>query len=140
MTLSPRNLYRRCVFFSALLLCASLMAQQAPPSGTAGSGQSQSEDQSMGTLRVNVDVVNVYCNVKDKRGALIPDLKRDDFPITEDGKPQCVTYFATESNQPLTLGLRFDTSASQMRVLPMEQEAGGQFLRQVVGIGEVAFL
>src|SRR5437660_11451634 len=139
MTLSPRNLYRRCVFFSALLLCSSLMAQQ-PPSGTAGSGQNQSEDQSMGTLRVNVDVVNVYCNVKDKRGALIPDLKRDDFQLTEDGKPQSVKYFATESNQPLTLGLLIDTSASQMRVLPMEQEAGEQFLRQVLGKEDLAFL
>jgi len=140
MTLSPRNLYRRCVFFSALLLCSSLMAQQSPPSGTAGSGQSQSEDQSVGTLRVNVDVVNVYCNVKDKRGALIPDLKRDDFQLTEDGKPQSVKYFATESNQPLTLGLLIDTSASQMRVLPMEQEAGEQFLRQVLGKEDLAFL
>ena len=139
MTLSPRNLYRRCVFFCALLLCSSLMAQQMPPSGTAGSGQSQSEDQSMGTLRVNVDVVNVYCNVKDKRGALIPDLKRDDFQLTEDGKPQSVKYFATESNQPLTLGLLMDTSGSMIAVIPAEKEVAGAFLDQVITTKDLAF-
>src|SRR5919108_5447914 len=103
-------------FFRGMLvaacLCVPLFAQQQqPPSG-------QSEDQSVGTLKVSVDVVNVYCNVKDKRGALIPGLKREDFQLTEDGKPQAVKYFATETNQPLTLGLLIDTSASQMRVLP----------------------
>src|SRR2546423_15563680 len=122
MNLLRKNLFGKLAF--AVLLCASLFAQQQPPSGTTSG---QDEDQSVGTLRVNVDVVNVYCNVKDKRGALIPDLKRDDFQLTEDGKPQSVKYFATESNQPLTLGLLIDTSASQMPVLPMEQEAGGGF-------------
>src|SRR5437868_15176370 len=128
------NLFPRFAFIFVLLLCAPLFAQQQP-TGAAGG---PTDDQSAGTLRVSVDVVNVYCNVKDKRGALIPDLKRDDFQLTEDGKPQSVKYFATESNQPLTLGLLIDTSASQMRVSPMEQEAGEQFLRQVLDTEDLA--
>ena len=48
---------------------------------------------------------------------LIPNLTKDDFEVLEDGKPQTIKYFSAESNQPLTLGIMIDTSASQTRVL-----------------------
>lgn len=98
------------------------------------------QDQPIATLKVNVQVVNVYCNVKDKRGALIPNLKKEDFQLSEDGKPQTIKYFETESNQPLTLGLLIDTSGSQTRVLPMEKEVGAAFLRDVLTPKDLAFL
>jgi len=92
------------------------------------------------TLKVNVQVVNLFFNVKDKRGALIPNLKKEDFQISEDGKPQTIKYFAADSNQPLTLGILIDTSGSQTRVLPMEQEVGATFLRDVLTPKDMAFL
>jgi VWFA-related protein len=98
------------------------------------------QDQSVATLKVNVQVVNVYFNVKDKRGALIPNLKKEDFQVNEDGKPQTIKYFEAESNQPLTLGLLIDTSGSQTRVLPMEKEVGAAFLRDVLTPKDLAFL
>ena len=39
----------------------------------------------MSTLKVNVNVVQLFFNVKDKKGALIPNLAKDDFQILEDG-------------------------------------------------------
>jgi VWFA-related protein len=98
------------------------------------------QDQPLVTLKVNVQVVNLYFNVKDKRGALIPNLKKEDFQVTEDGKPQTIKYFAADSNQPLTLGLLIDTSGSQTRVLPMEKEVGAAFLRDVLTPKDLAFL
>jgi VWFA-related protein len=98
------------------------------------------QDQPVTTLKVNVQVVNLYFNVKDKRGALIPNLKKDDFQVTEDGKPQTIKYFAAESNHPLTLGLLIDTSGSQARVLPMEKEVGAAFLRDILTPKDLAFL
>jgi VWFA-related protein len=98
------------------------------------------QDQPLVTLKVNVQVVNLYFNVKDKRGALIPNLKKEDFQVTEDGKPQTIKYFAADSNQPLTLGLLIDTSGSQARVLPMEKEVGAAFLRDVLTPKDLAFL
>lgn len=92
------------------------------------------------TLKVEVQVVNVYFNVKDKRGALIPNLKKEDFQVSEDGKPQTIKYFSAESNQPLTLGLLIDTSGSQARVLPMEQVVGSAFLNDVLTAKDLAFL
>src|ERR1051326_2609945 len=111
---------------AASIFVASLAMAQQPtgPSDNEPDVQEQpSQEPSAGTFKVNVDVVNVFCNVKDKHGALIPDLKKDDFEISEDGKLQTLKYFASEANQPLTLGLLVDTSGSQQRVLPLEKEA-----------------
>jgi len=92
------------------------------------------DDQSTETLKVRVNVVQLFFNVKDKKGALIPNQKKEDFEILEDGKPQTIKYFTAESNLPLTLGILIDSSGSQMRVLEMEKEVGGAFLSQIVPI------
>ncbi len=98
------------------------------------------EDQAVTTLSVNVNVVNLFFNVKDRRGALIPNLTKDSFQVFEDGKPQTIKYFSAESNQPLTLGLLIDSSASQERVLEDEKIAGAQFLREVLKKDDLAFV
>src|SRR4029077_18097778 len=82
------------------------------------------QDQSVGTLKVNVNVVQLFFNVKDKKGGLIPNLAKDDFQVLEDGKPQTIKYFTAESDLPLTLGILIDSSGSQQRVLEMEKEVG----------------
>jgi hypothetical protein len=66
--------------------------------GTGGVAlaQNSSQDQSVETLKVRVNVVQLFFNVKDKKGALIPDQKKDDFEILEDGKPQTIKYFTAE--------------------------------------------
>ena len=113
----------------ALVLAASA---QNPPA--------QKDDQGTETFKVSVDVVNVFFNVKDGHGALIPGLLKDDFELSEDGGPQTIKYFSAESNQPLTMGILLDTSPSQQRVLGMEQEIGASFLRQVMTQKDIAFL
>ena len=94
----------------------------------------------MQTFKAEVNVVNVFYNVKDKHGMLIPGLTKDDFQVFEDGKPQNVKYFSAESNQPLTLGIMIDTSASQTRVLDLEQEACAAFLKAVLRDKDLAFV
>src|SRR5579864_3241135 len=92
------------------------------------------------TLKVNVNVVQLFFNVKDKHGALIPNLTKDDFEISEDGKPQTIKYFAAESNLPLTLGIMIDASGSQRNVIDMEKEVGGAFLRQILTDKDEAYV
>ena len=113
-------------------------AQDQPSPGQ--SSPDQSSDQSMETLKVNVDVVQLFFNVKDKKGGLIPSLTKDDFQLSEDGQPQTIKYFAAESDLPLTLGILIDTSASQTRVLGMEQEVGASFLNQILRDKDEAFV
>jgi VWFA-related protein len=128
----------------AAIFAVSIAAAQQPPGPTDDEPdvqeQPSQQQPSAGTLKVNVDVVNIFCNVKDKHGALVPNLTKNDFEISEDGKPQSLKYFASEANQPLTLGLLIDTSGSQQRVLPMEQDAASQFLDEVIRPNDLAFV
>src|SRR5438270_3596433 len=113
----------------------------AVPCGVAQESNSQNDqDQSVTTFKANVDVVQLFFNVKDKHGALIPGLSKDDFDVFEDSKPQTIKYFTAESNLPLTLGILIDSSGSQQRVLDMEKEIGGSFLNSILREKDMAFV
>ncbi len=115
------------------LAATAVLAQSSP-------APQQQEDQSLETLKVNVNVVQLFFNVKDKKGGLIPNLTKTDFDILEDGKPQTIKYFAAESNLPLTLGILIDSSGSQARVLDMEKQVGGNFLAEILREKDLAFV
>jgi VWFA-related protein len=83
-------------------------------------------------ITVNVNAVNLLATVRDKHGNISHSLTKDDFALDQDGKPQTITYFAKESDLPLTLGLLVDTSMSQRRVLDQELSASHTFLDQVL--------
>jgi VWFA-related protein len=80
----------------------------------------------------DVKVVNVFATVRDKQGRIVQDLTKDDFALSEEGRPQVIKFFSQESNLPLTLGLLVDTSFSQSRVLGQERTASKRFLQQVL--------
>lgn len=115
-------------------------ATQPPPSHPPAASQEQGPDESLETFKAQVNVVNLFFNVKDKHGMLIPNLTKTDFQVFEDGKPQTIKYFSAESNQPLTLGILIDTSPSQMHVLPIEQQSCTEFLHSVLRPKDLAFL
>ncbi|MGI8990284.1 MAG: VWA domain-containing protein [Bryobacteraceae bacterium] len=91
-------------------------------------------------IKVNVDVVNILCAVRDKHGALINNLAKDDFQLAEDGKPQTIKYFTRETDLPLTIGLLVDVSGSQERLIEIERQAAYNFFSSVLKKKDVAFL
>src|SRR5208337_3597001 len=109
---------RSLLFFAALLLLADLpvRSQQSAP------------------ITLDVNAVNLLATVRDKKGDIVRNLTKDDFALEQDGKPQTITYFAKESDLPLTLGLLVDTSLSQRRVLDQERAASRTFLEQVLRV------
>jgi VWFA-related protein len=126
-----------------VLLMAGFLSFGAAMTGLCwaqSSSQQNDQDQSVETLKVNVNVVQLFFNVKDKHGLLISDQTKDDFEILEDGKPQTIKYFTAESNLPLTLGILIDSSGSQERVLEMEKEVGGAFLNEILRDKDLAFV
>ncbi len=123
---------------SAFLFAQSQDAPQQPSNQEQRQAPSDQDD--LQIFKAQVNVVNLFFNVKDKHGMLIPNLTKDDFQVLEDGKPQAVKYFSAESNQPLTLGIMIDTSASQTRVLAIEQESCAEFLHQVLRDKDLAFV
>jgi len=136
---------RPFLVLAALILAASpvavLSAQELPRlAQSPSSEQGKDQDQSLETLKVNVNVVQLFFNVKDKKGGLIANQTKNDFEIFEDGKPQAIKYFTAESNLPLTLGILIDSSPSQQRVLDMEKEVGAAFLSQILRDKDLAFV
>jgi len=106
----------------------------------AGQDQNQSQDRERSNairddtakFSTGVKVVNLFATVRNKKGEIVRDLTKDEFLLDEDGRPQEIKYFATESNLPLTLGLLVDTSGSQRRVIYDERNASNRFLEQVL--------
>jgi VWFA-related protein len=98
------------------------------------------EDRSVATFKLQVNLVDVFFTVKDKNNNLVPHLNKNDCSIFEDKQPQTFKSFIAENNLPLTLGILLDTSGSQQRVLPLEQEAGSRFLERVLKAKDEAFL
>jgi VWFA-related protein len=106
-----------------ILVSTLLLAQDAPP-----------------TIKVDVDIVNILFNVRDKRGGLIGNLNKDDFTIAEEGKQQQIKYFNRETDLPLTIGLLIDVSASQQNLIEIERNAAYQFFGSVLRKQDLAFL
>lgn len=68
-----------------LLAGSALTAGQNPPPATA--------PQQAPTFKVRVDYVEVDALVTDKQGQFVRDLKKEDFQVFEDGKPQSIVNF-----------------------------------------------
>ena len=85
-------------------------------------------------------MVNILASVRDKHGALIPNLEKDDFTILEEGKAQTIKYFTRETDLPLTIGLLVDVSGSQSNLIDIERNAASQFFSQVLRKKDEAFL
>src|SRR6185437_1026218 len=95
---------------STLILAAgpaALLAQQAaatPPARPAGSDKPQS------SLKAPAHEVLLAVTVRDKKGALVPNLDKGDLTLTEDGRPQNIQSLTRQSDLPYKLGLVVDTS------------------------------
>jgi len=127
-----------------LALPSGVHAQDAPSPGGAPPASSAAPQQPVDigdvqTLKVNVNLVNIYFSVRDKNG-FSTNLQKDDCQIFEDKAPQKTKNFTQEKNLPLTIGILLDTSGSMQNVLPMEQDAGAEFLKDVLTPKDEAFL
>src|SRR5215472_604233 len=74
-------------------------------------------------IRVDVDLVNVLCSVRDKHGAYVKGLKKEDFELRVDGHPRPITNFSAEVASPLTVALLLDVSGSVAAMIPDEKVA-----------------
>ncbi len=128
-------------------LCARGSAHFAAVSDSAGrpaveAGASSGRGRQFGrsAIKVDVDVVNLYCSVRNKQNGLVNTLEKDDFDLAEDNKPQTIKYFSKETDIPLTIGLLVDVSGSQRNLIEVERRAASAFFSSVLRKKDVAFL
>ena len=97
------------------------------------SGQKKSQDDD--TLSLESRVVSVPVVVLDKKKDFITDLKRTDFTIYEDGKPQEIAFFSTELDElltrPLAVMFLLDASGSTAQTIRQQRAATRAFLDQL---------
>ena len=99
----------------ALLLATALLPAQEDP-----------------TFRVDVKLVSLFVNVTDGHGALVGGLGRENFAVTEDGRPQQIAVFERQSAQPLNIVLAIDTSGSVRKDMSQETAAARRFVRSLL--------
>jgi Ca-activated chloride channel family protein len=87
-------------------------------------------------IRVQTDLVNILTSVTDAKGRPVPDLTQDAFQLSEEGVPQKIERFESETNRPLDLALMVDSSISTFKDLKFETESAAHFIRQVVRPGD----
>lgn len=89
--------------------------------------------------KVNVEVVQVTVTVTDDSGHFVGGIPRSAFKIFEDGKPQTITYFASE-DVPLELIVAVDISGSMGPSMPKLKRAVKDFLGAVPSNDQVTLL
>jgi VWFA-related protein len=114
------------LFTSCLFARPKLFAQPKP------SAPDQAPASTAPAIAVDARLVNLPVVVRDKKGALIQNLTKDDFILQVDDRPQTIRYFDKDTNLPLTLGLLVDTSLSQRQVIDEERAASSTFLDQML--------
>ena len=120
---------------------AILLILPGMPSRVTAQPPSESKDEDLGAaIKVDVDVVSLYCTVHNKQNGLVSSLTKNDFDLAEDAKPQTIKYFSRETDIPLTMGLLVDVSGSQQNLIEVERQAASQFFSSVLKQKDVAFL
>jgi VWFA-related protein len=90
---------------------------------------------------VDVQLVNVPITVRTDNLRSSRILSKNDVELFEDGKQQTPRrYLRPEAERPITLGILFDSTGRLQRLLPVEQEALGDFLEGLFGPQDMAFL
>jgi Ca-activated chloride channel homolog len=81
-------------------------------------------------IRSGVELVELNVTVTDATGKYVTGLAQDDFDVYEDGAKQKLTFFSP-SQQPISLAILLDTSASMEERMGIAQEAAIGFTRQL---------
>jgi VWFA-related protein len=119
----PRGKLFACALAAALLLGAAAPAQSQSSGATSASpqdapakpGDPKSAPYSM---RVNVPLVTLDVSVLTSNGNFVPELKKENFHVFEDGVPQTVLSFS-ERHAPITavLLVEFNADVSPQQII-----------------------
>jgi VWFA-related protein len=106
------------------------------PLGTnvnASAKDSPSGDDEVGpgdVVRIETNLVSVPVSVLDRQGRFVPNLRRENFKVFENGEQQSIAYFEP-TEKPFTVALLLDTSGSTVFKLWEIKEAAIAFAKQL---------
>jgi Ca-activated chloride channel homolog len=86
-------------------------------------------------IKVNVRLVRMLVTVKDGAGELVGSLNKNDFAVYDNGVQQDIAVFDRQTEQPLSVAMLVDTSASTGIELHYELDSVSRFLKVLLGEG-----
>ncbi len=108
---------RLCLFCGTLLFLLGLESRLKAQSNDA-------------VIKIDTALVTFSVIVSDTNDVYLPDLKRDEFQIYEDGKLQEIAFFTT-IKEPFHVVLMLDTSGSTREKMGQIQQAAAAFVDQL---------
>jgi VWFA-related protein len=116
---------------------AARAAHAERPDAQARTAGSEPQATQSFKFKTNVELINVSATVLDRTERFVPHLRKEDFALWEDGRPQPITHFSDE-RVPVSLGILLDTSGSMEGDKFQSAEAAiNRFLRDLSPDDEV---
>jgi Ca-activated chloride channel family protein len=82
--------------------------------------------------QLNVQFVELYASVLDRKGRPVLGLGQKDFSVAEDGARQTITRFERVDDLPIHAAVVLDSSGSMEKSLPQARDAALGFLRDAI--------
>lgn len=96
-------------------------------------------DREEGALKLETYLVNLNVSATDRAGRAIPDLKKEDFSVYEDGVLQRTSFFSPQRS-PFNLVLLIDLSGSMKDEIDIIKETAMHFLDVISSMDSVAMV
>jgi Ca-activated chloride channel homolog len=115
-------------------VCVSAQFKPADPSAPPHSSQ-PGQSQEPPVFSVKVNLVRLLVSVRDQTGAVLTNLNKEDFQVTDSGVPQDIAVFERNTSLPLSVAIMVDTSGSTQIDLRYETQSVQRFLHALLKSG-----
>ena len=130
-----RSWFKLLSFCSAASLILLAAATLAFASGQVISPQQQIAGQDLPTYSVRVNLVRLLVSVRDSAGAIITNLNKTDFKVSDSGNTQDIAVFERNTSLPLSVAILIDTSGSTQIDLHYETQSVERFINSLIKAG-----
>jgi Ca-activated chloride channel homolog len=89
-------------------------------------------DEDETVIKVTTTNINLPVTVFNDQGKFVPNLKRENFQVFENSRPQSIVQFHAQTDLPLSVALLMDTSTSVRNRLDFEKAAIKNFFSSVL--------
>jgi Ca-activated chloride channel family protein len=108
-----------------VILAGSIFGQKPTPTPPV----TRAEDEE---IRIDSKLIVIPAAVIDAAGNPVQGLSKDDFLVTEEGRPQKIEAVGTAETVPLEIALLIDVSASTGAMFEFQQQTAAKFLKSVM--------
>ncbi len=107
-------------------------SSQQPGTGQQPASTPPSSGDNQPVLKTKAYDVVLPVTVRDKKGALVTNLQKSDFTLTEEGRPQVIKSLTQNPDVPLRVGLLVETDRAMSAAQEAHRKAAGKFVDSIL--------